>query len=160
MRKLSYKMINKLPNFTQFGKWQSWNLNPGSQIPYFLLVTVTLILSLNEIRSKLEIQCMWVVVNSPVMSDSLQPRGLQRTRPPCPSPSPGVCSKFMFIASVILSSHLILLMPSPSAFSLSQHQGLFQWVICLLQMTKILELQLQHQSQWVFMVDLSQDWLV
>ena len=25
------------------------------------------------------------------MSDSLWPRGLQHTRPPCPSPSPGVC---------------------------------------------------------------------
>ena len=25
-----------------------------------------------------------------VMSDSLQPHGLQHTRPPCPSPTPGV----------------------------------------------------------------------
>ena len=39
---------------------------------------------------------------------------------------------------------------SPSALTLSQHQGLFQWVICSHQMTKILELQLQHQSfQWI-----------
>ena len=37
------------------------------------------------------------------------------------------------------------LMPS-SALHLSQHQGLFQRVVCLHQMTKILELQLQHQS--------------
>ena len=28
----------------------------------------------------------------PVVSDSLWPCGLQLTRPPCPSPSPGVCS--------------------------------------------------------------------
>ena len=28
-----------------------------------------------------------------VISDSLQPRGLQHTRPPCPSPTPGVYSK-------------------------------------------------------------------
>ena len=27
-----------------------------------------------------------------VMSDSLWPHGLQHTRPPCPSPSPGACS--------------------------------------------------------------------
>ena len=27
----------------------------------------------------------------PLTSDSLQPRGLQHTRPPCPSPSPRVC---------------------------------------------------------------------
>ena len=36
--------------------------------------------------------------------------------------------------------------PSPCAFSLSQHQGLFQWVSSLHQVAKILELQLQHQS--------------
>ena len=40
---------------------------------------------------------------------------------------------------------------SPSALTLSQHQGLFQRVICSHQMTKILELQLQHQYfQWIF----------
>ena len=39
--------------------------------------------------------------------------------------------------------------PSPSAFSLFQHQGLFQWVGCLHQVAKDLELQLQHQQlQW------------
>ena len=27
-----------------------------------------------------------------VVSDSLQPHGLQHTRPPCPSPTPGACS--------------------------------------------------------------------
>ena len=35
---------------------------------------------------------------------------------------------------------------SPPAFSLSRHQGLFQWVGSLHQVAKILELQLQHQS--------------
>ena len=35
--------------------------------------------------------------------------------------------------------------PSP-ALSLSQNQGLFQWVSCLHQVAKVLELQLQHQS--------------
>ena len=48
---------------------------------------------------------------------------------------------------------------SPSALNLSQHQGLFQWINGLHQMTKILELQ--HQSfQWIFRVDLPSDWLV
>ena len=48
-------------------------------------------------------------------------------------------------------------MPSSfSALNLSQHQGLFQWVSCSHQMTKILEFQLQHQSfQRVFRVDFS-----
>ena len=34
--------------------------------------------------------------------------------------------------------------PSPLAFCLSQHQGLFQWVNSLHQVVKVLELQLQH----------------
>ena len=42
-----------------------------------------------------------------------------------------------------------LLSPSPPAFNLSQHQGLFQWVSSLHQLAKVLEFQLQHQSfQW------------
>ena len=36
--------------------------------------------------------------------------------------------------------------PSLHAFSLSQHQSLFQWVSSSHQVAKILELQLQHQS--------------
>ena len=44
--------------------------------------------------------------------------------------------------------------PSPAAFYLSQHQGLFQWVGSSHQVAKVLELQLQHQSfQWIFKTD-------
>ena len=51
--------------------------------------------------------------------------------------------------------------PSPPAFNLSQHQGLFQWVSCLHQVAKILEFQLQHQSfQWTPRADLLQNGLV
>ena len=39
-----------------------------------------------------------------------------------------------------------LLSPFSPALNLSQHQGLFQWVSSLHQVTKVLELQLQHQS--------------
>ena len=50
--------------------------------------------------------------------------------------------------------------PSP-AFSLSQHQGLFQWVSSSHQVAKVLEFQLQHQSfQWTFRTDLLEDGLV
>ena len=49
------------------------------------------------------------------------------------------------ISDAIQPSHP--LRPSSlSASNLSQHQGLFQWVSCLHQMTKILELKLQHSS--------------
>ena len=44
--------------------------------------------------------------------------------------------------------------PSPPAFNLSQHQGLFTWVSSSHQVAKILEFQLQHQSfQWIFRTD-------
>ena len=41
--------------------------------------------------------------------------------------------------------------PSPPAFNLSQHQGLFKWISSSHQLAKVLEFQLQHQSfQWIF----------
>ena len=39
-----------------------------------------------------------------------------------------------------------LLSPSPPAFNLSQHQGLFQGVSSSHQVANVLEFQLQHQS--------------
>ena len=39
-----------------------------------------------------------------------------------------------------------LLLPSPLAHNLSQHQGLFQWICSSHQVAKVLEFQLQHQS--------------
>ena len=48
-----------------------------------------------------------VVYCPSVMSDSLRHHRLQHARLPCPSPSPGVCSKLMSIESVMPSSHLV-----------------------------------------------------
>ena len=54
----------------------------------------------------------------PVMSNSVQPHGLQHARPPCPSPAPGAhLSSFMSITSVMPTNHLslchpLLLLPS------------------------------------------------
>ena len=63
--------------------------------------------------------------------------------------------KLMSIESVMPSNHLILSSPSPPAFNLSQHQGLFKWVSSSHQVAKELEFQLQHQSfQWIFRTDL------
>ena len=45
-----------------------------------------------------------------VVSDSLQPHGLQHTRPPCPSPTPSP-PKLMSSESVMPSNHLILCHP-------------------------------------------------
>ena len=52
-----------------------------------------------------------------------------------------------------------LLSPSPPAFNLSQHQGLFQWVSSSHQVAKVLELQLQHQSfQYLGLISFRTDW--
>ena len=49
-----------------------------------------------------------------------------------------------WVDDVIQPSHP--LPPSSFAFSLSQHQGLFQWVSFSHQVAKVVKLQLQHQS--------------
>ena len=84
------------------------------------------------------------------MSDSLQPRESQHTRPPCPSPTPGVHSNSCpQVGDAIQPSHP-LSSPSSPAPNPSQHQGLFQWVNSLHEVAKVLEFQLQHQSfQWI-----------
>ena len=65
-----------------------------------------------------------------------------------------------WVGDVIQPSHP-LSSPSPPAFNLSQHQGLFKWVSSSYQVAKGLKFQLQHQSfQWIFRTDLLQDGLV
>ena len=65
-----------------------------------------------------------------------------------------------WVGDVIKPSHS-LSSPSPAAFNLSQHQGLFQWLSSSHQVAKVLELQLQQQSfQWIFRTDFLYNWLV
>ena len=53
-----------------------------------------------------------------------------------------------WVSDAIQPSHLMS-SPSPPAFNLSQHQGLFKWVSSSHQVARVLEFQLQHESyQW------------
>ena len=52
-----------------------------------------------------------LLLSQSVMSDSLQPHGLQHARLPCPSLSPRVCSNSCLLSSVSPSNHLILYHP-------------------------------------------------
>ena len=97
-----------------------------------------------------------LLFSHPVMSDSLWPHGLQHTRPPCPSPPlrvcPSLCPSHQWCRPAISSSDALFSF-CPQSFPASG--GFFQWVICSHLMTKILELQLQHESfQWIFRDDL------
>ena len=94
------------------------------------------------------------------MSDSLWPHGLQYARVFFPSLSSWVCSNscplsWWYYLTISFSA------ASSFALSLSQHQGLFQWVSSSYLVAKVLELQLQYQSfQWIFRVKFLGDWLV
>ena len=63
-----------------------------------------------------------------VMSNSLWSHWLQHTRLPYPSPLPEFTQMHVhWVGDAIQPSHP-LSSPSPLAFNLSQHQGLFKWV--------------------------------
>ena len=65
-----------------------------------------------------------------------------------------------WVGDTIQPSHA-LLSPSPPAFNLSQHQGLFKSVSSSHQVVYVLEFQLQYQSfQWIAgLISFRMDWL-
>ena len=90
-----------------------------------------------------------VLFTHQVISNSLQPRGLQHTSLPCPLLSLGVCLNPCPSSHWCHPTISFSVSPSPPALNLSQQQSLFQGVGSLNQVAKVLELQLQHQSfQW------------
>ena len=92
---------------------------------------------------------MLLLFSGPVMSDSLQPHGLQHARPPCPSSTLRVysnsCSLSLWCHPTVSSCHPLLFLPS-----IFQHQDLFQWVHSSHQVARVLELQLKLI---LFMID-------
>ena len=85
-----------------------------------------------------------------VVSNSLKPHGLQHSSYQLPEPTQ---THVHCVGDAIQPSHP-LSSPSPSAFNLCQHQGLFKWVSSSYQVANALEFQLQHQSfQWIFRTD-------
>jgi len=105
---------------------------------------------------------VWIQFSPSVVSDSLWHHGLQRARPPCPSPSPTACSNscpwsqwcHLTISSSVISFSSRLQLSPPPTFNLSHHQGFFPWVSSSHQVAKVLLFQLQHQSfQWIFRTD-------
>ena len=48
---------------------------------------------------------------------------------------------------------------SPPTFNLSKHQGIFQWVNSSHHVAKVLEFQLQHQSDFPGLISFRMDWL-
>ena len=96
-----------------------------------------------------------------VLSDSLRPHGLQQPGLPVHHQLPELTQTHVrWVIDATQSSHP-LSSPSPPAFNLTQHNGLFQWVSSSQQVAKVLEFYLQHQSfQWIFRMDFLYDGLV
>ena len=95
-----------------------------------------------------------------VVSDSLWPHEPLYTRPPCPSPNPGVhpnpCPLSRWCHPTISSS--VVPFSCPQSFPAS---GSFQMSQLLHQVAKVLEFQHQHQSlKWTPRTDLLQNGLV
>ena len=116
--------------------------------------------------------CCWHVIVVPLLFNDVELRCsiakscltvttlLHHARLLCPPLFPRLCSD-----SHALSRWCYLTISSPApashfAFNLSKHRGFFQWVGSLHQVTKVLEVQLQHHSfQLTFRVDFLQNWL-
>ena len=79
-------------------------------------------------RAVVKFRLLLLSFSPSVMSNSLQPHGLQHARLSCPSATPGACSNSCPSSRwchPLISPYVI---PFPPAFNLSQHQGLFQWI--------------------------------
>ena len=72
----------------------------------------------------------WLLFSSSIISNSLWLHGLQHTRPPCPSPSPGACSHscplsrwyyLTILSSVTPFSSCLQSFPASASFPMSQH---------------------------------------
>ena len=77
------------------------------------------------------------------MSNSLRPRGLQCASLPVLHYLPEFVQIHVHWVSNAIQPSDPLLPPSPFAFSLSQHQGLFHWVSSLFQVAKVLPMNIQ-----------------
>jgi len=97
-----------------FAKWQNFYYMAGR----FSLVSLLLLFSHQ-------------IMSNPLLGLAFLPlHGLQRARLLSLPMSPGVCSNSCPLSQWCYPSHP-LPSPFPFAFNLSQHQGLFQWALCL-----------------------------
>ena len=98
---------------------------------------------------------IWLLLFScSTVSDSLWLHGLQHAKLPCLHHLPELAQTHVHLVGDAIQPSRPLSFPSPPAFDLSWHQGLFQWVCSSPWVAKGLELQPQDQSlHWIFRID-------
>ena len=134
-----------------------WALHVTSRVTHKIIHHIVVGMSYNHEEQLLLFSCS-------VLSDALWPCGLQHARLPCPSPSPGGCSKSCPLMSIthvqmvmpynhLIQCHPLLLLPS---IFLSIRVFSNKSAFCIRWLK-----ELQHRSfQWIFRADFFQDWLV
>ena len=104
---------------------------------------------------KIIVQLLLLLFNHSVISDFLQPHGLQHASFPVLHHLLEFAQTHVHCVSDAIQLSHPLSPPSPFALNLSWHNSLFWWVGSWYQVVKVLELELQHQSfQWILRVDL------
>ena len=111
-----------------------------------------------------------------VMSGSLWLHGLKHVGPPCSSLTSGACSNSSrlsqwchptisssvvdWVSDAIQPSHP-LSSPSPPAFNLAHHQGLFQWVTSSHQVAKVwsFSFSISPSNEYLGLISCRMDWL-
>ena len=98
---------------------------------------------------------IFLLFSPPVVSDSLRPCGLLAL--PVPHYLPEFAQFHVHcIGDAIQPSHPLML-SSPSALNLSQHQGLFWWVGCLIRWTKYCRFSISPSNEYSGLISLKID---
>ena len=104
--------------------------------------------------------CCWFSCS--VVSNALQPHGLQHARLPCPSPSPELAQTHVHqVGDAIQPAHP-LSSPSSPAFSLSQHQGLFSESVLHIRWAKhwSFSISISPSNEYLRLISFKMDWLI
>ena len=148
---LAYKLSMFYSSRLIYRIYQHLMINNDSYFSARLLLLCFVYLTLKKNLNQWKLTCCSITQSCPTLCDPMD----------CSMPGSPVLHYLLEFAQThvhgvsdaIQPSHP-LPSPSPSAFNLSQHQGLFKWVRSLHQVAKVLEFQLQHQSfQWIFRID-------
>ena len=136
--------------------WETWHAS--LMLPLVETLKMSSVIRVNVLLKfrVLPIGVVLLLLSCSVISNSLQPHGLQHARLPCPSLS--ALTHVHWVDDAIQPSHPVS--PHSPALSLSQYQGLFQWVSSLHQVAKVLELQFQHSpsSKYSVLISFRMDW--
>ena len=107
-------------------------------------------------------QHWWVQFSCSVVSDSMQPRGLQHARPPCPSPTPGVYSNSCPLSRwchPIISSSIVLISSCLQSFPASGSFQMSQFFTSGGQSIGVFSFSISPSNEYSGLISLRDDWL-